>query len=224
MVSTTLVTLAHPDDEIVVGPGTIAHLVAFGERVVLYYATLGEGGISGFLKAGGEEISPDELAKIRFLELKRSASLLGVSKIIVRDFGDGKLDPQKELLQKDILEVLEEERPDKVVTFPPSGLTYHMDHMAIHQSTTEAVRQYSGKTQLFYRVIKDHCGVVNVVHDDLSARYRVPIRKYWNTVYRVMLTHQSQVRSMDHIFPALRAGGGAEDLWPCEHFASIAMD
>ncbi|MCH5586529.1 PIG-L family deacetylase [Shimazuella sp. AN120528] len=222
--STTLVILAHPDDEIAVGPGTIAHLVSLGERVVLYYATLGEGGISGLLKAGGEWISPDKLAEVRSHELSRAANLLGVSKVIVRNFGDGKLDSQKELLQKDILEVLEQERPNKVVTFPPSGLTYHMDHMAVSQCTTEAIHQYSGKTQLFQRVIKDHCGVVNVVHDDLTARYRVSVEKYRGTIYDVMHTHKTQVRSMDHIFPALREGRGVEDLWRYEYFAAVPLE
>jgi N-acetylglucosamine malate deacetylase 2 len=224
-VSTTLVTLAHPDDECAVGPGTIAHLVALGERVVLYYATRGEGGISGYRKAFGKEISSDELAEVRCShELKQVADILGVSKMIVRDFGDGKLENQKEALQADILEVLEEERPDKMITFPPSGLTYHSDHMAVSQCTTGAVRQYSGNTQLYCRVINDHCGVVNVVHDELHPRYRVSVKRYWGTIYDVMRAHESQVRSMDHIFPALRGGRGVEDLWPYEYFAAVILE
>jgi LmbE family N-acetylglucosaminyl deacetylase len=224
-VSTTLITLAHPDDECAVGPGTIAHLVSLGERVVLYYATRGEGGISGYEKAYNKMISPDDLAEIRCShELKRVADILGVSRVIVRDFGDGKLEDQKEALQADVLEVLEEERPDKTITLPPSGLTYHSDHMVVSQCTTEAVRQYSRNTQLFYRVIKDHCGVVNVVHDDLHARYRVTVKQYWDTILSVMLAHETQVRSMDHIFPALREGRGVEDLWSYEYFAAVPLE
>jgi N-acetylglucosamine malate deacetylase 2 len=223
-VSTTLVTLAHPDDECAVGPGTIAHLVALGERVVLYYATRGEGGNSGYEKAYNKPISSDELAELRSHELNRVAEILGVSEVIVRDFGEGKLKTQMESLQKDILEVLEQERPNKVITLSPSGLTGHTDHMMVSLCTTRAVLHYSGKTQLFCRVIKDHCGVVNVVHDDLHARYRVSVKRYWGTIYDVMHAHESQVRSMDHIFPALREGRGVEDLWPYEYFVAVILE
>lgn len=224
-VSTTLVTLAHPDDECAVGPGTIAHLASLGERVVLYYATRGEGGISGYLEAGNGWITPDDLAEVRSHELNHVAKLLGVSKVIVRNFGDGKLNSphQYEPLRNDIASVLEEERPDKVITFPPSGLTAHYDHQIVSLATSHAVQQYSGNVQVYCRVIKDHHGFVNAVHDDLHAWYRVPVKKYWNTIDQVMRAHASQVRSMDHIFPSLREGRGVEDLWSYEYFSAITM-
>lgn len=226
MVSTTLVTLAHPDDECAVGPGTIAHLSSLGERVVLYYATRGEGGISGYLKAGNDWISPDEVAEKRSHELNRVAKLLGVSKVITRDFGDGQLNytNQFELLDQDILHVLEEERPDKVITFPPSGLTGHKDHQIVSFLTTRAVRRYSGNAQVYCRVIKDHQGFVNAVHDDLHAQYRVPVKRYWNTIDQVMRAHATQVCSMAHIFPSLREGRGVEDLWTYEYFSAVTPE
>jgi LmbE family N-acetylglucosaminyl deacetylase len=226
MVSTTLVTLAHPDDECAVGPGTIAHLVSLGERVVLYYATRGEGGISGRLEAGMDWISPKELADLRSRELKHVVEVLGASRSIVRDFGDGRLDSQylSEPLRNDIWGVLEEIRPDKVITFPPSGLTGHDDHRAVSLATVEAAQRYSGNTQLFCRVVKDHQGFINAVHDGLHARYRVSVEQYQKTIDQVMRAHHSQVHSMAHIFPSLRDGGGVEDLWSYEYFSALPYE
>jgi LmbE family N-acetylglucosaminyl deacetylase len=230
---TVLVTLAHPDDECVVAAGTIAHHARLGNKVKLYIATKGEGGIEGYLRAGHDWISPGKLAHIRHQEMRKVYQILGVDELIQRDYMDGGLgfdfgissteEKNMVLLERDILQVMEEVRPDIVITFPPSGLTHHTDHQMISLVTRRAAQQYSGKTRLFYRIITDHQGIVNVVHDDFHPRYHVPVERYWNQIYETMYAHQSQFLVMDHIFLALRKDGGMQKLWTHEHFAEVTL-
>ena len=42
------------------------------------------------------------------------------------------------------MKILDEERPDVVVTFGPDGITGHPDHITIGAATTEAFLQLAG--------------------------------------------------------------------------------
>jgi LmbE family N-acetylglucosaminyl deacetylase len=234
---TTILFSAHPDDEFALGPGTIAHLVKKGERVVIYYATQGEGGQTSGL------CEPDNLAAVRHQETIEAARILRVPEhdLIFGNFGDGSLHSKPEKILKDIRRVLEEIQPDRVITFPPSGITDHLDHKTMQWVTKLAVQEYEAGTGnsigLYYLVIpKGSTGIVNVVHDpELAFTHWVDVVPYWSQMYDAMMAHRTQRRAMSTIFPALARRRGLmsiifpalarrralKKLWPCEHYALI---
>lgn len=50
-----------------------------------------------------------------------------------------------------LCELLEEVRPDTVLTFGPDGQTYHPDHMTVSRWTTGTVRATGGDARLLSR-------------------------------------------------------------------------
>lgn len=215
---TTLITLAHPDDDCLLC-GTIAYLAQKGDRLVLYYATQGEAGLTGGL------CEPEDLAVERYQELSHAMKTLGVSRVIVRDFGDGQLSSKQDLLVEDICTVLEQERPEKVITFPPSGITNHSDHQMTQRATLVAVQAYSGQTKLYYRVVPENSsGIVRVEHDaGIKITHQVHVAPYREQMYQAMKAHRSQQDPMSTIFPALTDNGGSWLLWPNEYFAAVVL-
>lgn len=218
---TTLFIGAHFDDEFLLGPAYMAALAQQGERVVIYFATYGEKGQTGGL------CYPQELAQVRSQEECLSSQILGVSDVIARNFGDGQLPEQKAFLVTDIKNVLRSERPDRVITFPPSGHTGHLDHQMVQQATLQAVNEYIAEehaaVELYYRVIPSNSdGIVNVKHDpEFEFTNDFHAAPYWGQVYGAMRAHHTQRKSMATIFPALAYDGGFWMLWPYEYFAAI---
>lgn len=130
---------AHPDDETFATGGTIIKLVESGVEVKLITATRGEAGQFGDLKIKTKE----ELGKLREKELKNAAKILGISKIYFLDYIDGTLDriPLKSINKK-ILPILKDEKPDIVITFYKEGGSKHPDHIKIHKAATLAFKSY----------------------------------------------------------------------------------
>ncbi len=115
--------VAHPDDDAY----GIAGLVALHKddpdfRFFLVHATDGEGGAI----AEGSGATPETLGAVRREEDRRAWVVLGQSPYRHEWFGypDGGLAdvPRAELVDK-IAKILDEERPDVVVTFGPDGIT-----------------------------------------------------------------------------------------------------
>lgn len=80
---TVMAVWAHPDDEIT-SAGTLARLAHDGAKVTLVYFTHGEGAhFTGY--------TADQLHRMRPEEAKAAGRALGVSEVVVLDYGDGKL-------------------------------------------------------------------------------------------------------------------------------------
>lgn len=130
---------AHPDDETFSSGGTIAKLTKENILVKLITATKGEKG-----EVGNPPLcKKEELGKIREQELKSAAKILGISEIFFLGFIDGILEntsPKK--LEKEVLKILESEKPDIVVTFDKSGISNHPDHRTISKIATSAFNKY----------------------------------------------------------------------------------
>lgn len=129
---------AHPDDEALGFGGVIARYAAEGVEVSLVVATRGERGRFG----DGTEPhpGPEELGRIREVELRSSANALGVRLVRFLDYVDGCLD------QADPTEAagrvaacLRELRPQVVLTFDPFGVYGHPDHVAVSQLTLAGI-------------------------------------------------------------------------------------
>lgn len=146
---TVLAVFAHPDDEAYLAGGLMAVATDSGRRVVCVTATRGELGFPD-----DDPRSLDERAAVREAELRACLDVLGVNEHHWLGYPDGgcaaldESDPVGRLC-----ELLEEVRPDTVLTFPPDGQTYHPDHMTVSRWTTLAVRRTGVDARLLYAVM-----------------------------------------------------------------------
>ncbi len=147
--ATLLLVHAHPDDEAISTGGVMLKARAGGHRVVLVTATRGE---VGEIYNMDEASSRPRLGEIREKELEDAARILGVNRgefLGYRDSGmAGTSDNQNpasfhqasidEAAGK-LIEVLREERPEVIVTYPEDGTYGHPDHIKAHHVTNAAL-------------------------------------------------------------------------------------
>ena len=132
---TILGVWGHPDDEAYLSAGLMAHAVEHGRRSVCVTATKGEAGFPD-----DDPRSEDERARLRVAELSACLAILGVTEHHWLGYPDGgcaKI-PDEEAAAG-LAAIIEEVRPDTVLTFGPDGGTGHPDHIAMCRWTTRAV-------------------------------------------------------------------------------------
>jgi LmbE family N-acetylglucosaminyl deacetylase len=132
-----MAVLAHPDDESMALGGTLARYAAEGVEITVVCATRGDAGRYGSERG---KLPPEELGRIRSLELRDATRVLGVRDVHFLGYRDGQLDQAEPAAAvRKIVEHVRRARPQVVVTFGPDGLYGHPDHIAISQLTTAAV-------------------------------------------------------------------------------------
>ncbi len=137
---------AHPDDEAIFTGGTISRLAAGGWRVVLVLATQGELGTP--IAPGPSAAS---VADERVIETRRSADILGINRVEFLGYHDSGMlgDPRNaapqafwsadtEQVAFRLAILLNEEDPDAIVFYDPTGIYGHPDHVKVHQVGTRA--------------------------------------------------------------------------------------
>lgn len=145
---TTLVVWAHPDDETYLSGGIAAALADLGHRVVAVTATRGE--------AGGPDLSPAgraALADVRTRELENALAVLGVTEHHWLGYEDGRCadaDPAPGVRR--LVALLDEVRPDTVLTFGPDGFTGHPDHQAVSRWVDLALTRAAVTPMLLHAV------------------------------------------------------------------------
>ena len=139
-----LVTVAHPDDE-TFGTGSVIALAAeHGAHVTVCCATRGEAGdVRGLTSA-------TEIGAVREAELRSAGTALGVAQFIVLDYLDSGMtgEPGPRTLAgapfgdviSDVRNVVDQIKPDVVVTLDPDHGDGHRDHAVIAQATVQACR------------------------------------------------------------------------------------
>jgi len=146
---TVLGVFAHPDDEAYLAGALMATAVDAGRRVVCVTATRGE---LGFPDDDPRPIT--ERMAVREAELAACLGVLGVDEHLWLDYPDGgcaavvHTEPATRLAA-----LIDEVRPDTVLTFGPEGQTYHEDHIAVSRWTTLACRQADHDPRLLYAVM-----------------------------------------------------------------------
>jgi len=132
---TILGVFAHPDDESM-GPGaTFAKYAAAGHRVAFVTAT--DGGAGRLYKDRPEDNS--ELRRLRREETAAAAKILGVEFLGFMGWHDRDLENLNALVvESEIVKVIRREKPDVLVTFHGSGISYHPDHRVIAMCLTNA--------------------------------------------------------------------------------------
>jgi LmbE family N-acetylglucosaminyl deacetylase len=117
---------AHPDDDTFGPGGTFVRYSKAGHEVHILTATAGQAGL-----AAGLSIQTT-LGEHREKELKNALSVMGVKYSRLLDFYDGTLNEhQIPLLQHFILEEVQKFEPDVIITYERSGISLHLDHIAV---------------------------------------------------------------------------------------------
>ncbi|KIZ17724.1 PIG-L deacetylase family protein [Streptomyces natalensis] len=135
--ATLLAFHAHPDDEVLLTGGTLARAAAEGHRVVVVVAA---DGLMGARPAEGE---PPRMA-----ELRASAAVLGVARVVHLGYADSghgpvlfpdppdrprfvRADPEEAAGR--LAAVLREEGADVLVSYDANGGYGHRDHVRVHR-------------------------------------------------------------------------------------------
>ena len=130
---TILSIWAHPDDETYLAGGTMAAARDHGQRVVCVTATAGELGTDD-----PQTWPPNRLDRVRRWEAAAAMAVLGVDEHLVLGYPDGGLDfDDREAIAR-IGRLIDEVRPDTILTFGIDGMTFHPDHVAVHHWVTAA--------------------------------------------------------------------------------------
>jgi LmbE family N-acetylglucosaminyl deacetylase len=192
---------AHPDDETLVGP-ILNQYASRGKEVILVTATDGRLGFTDF--AGYED--SDDLAAVRRKELQCAADHLG-AELIHLDYedqlgiseGHGNLVSQSRGILRDLHQIIEERKPDVIMTFGPDGYSNHMDHRIVGLSVTQVLlsREWDKKPSLFYVGIPasnlDEENRIYMGTDDSYLTVQMPYTdEELRVAERAALCHESQ--------------------------------
>lgn len=143
---TLLGVWAHPDDEAFLSAGLMAAHCRRGDRVVVVTATAGEHGTDD-----PAACPPDRLAACRRAELRASLAALGVDELHELGYEDGTCEDQDAgVATARIAGVVDDVRPDLIVTFGPDGVSGHPDHVAVHRWATAAWARTRPTAELWY--------------------------------------------------------------------------
>lgn len=200
--------------------GTIATCARRGDRVVLVTLTGGEAST----QLGPVRHSAATLKRIRRRELRTACHLLGIERVHVMAFPDGRLAdiPAKRLI-KSIQLFIDRYQPSFIFSFAPDGVTQHADHQAVSRVVMAAVKLLGpGRTS---RPIICLFGWPNSVRRRLGLssgrsmlHYRLNVARFVNLKMRAIASHRSQVRTMERF-----AGWSARqqrDLFQSEYVVS----
>jgi LmbE family N-acetylglucosaminyl deacetylase len=148
-IGTLLGIWAHPDDEAYLSSGLMSLVRRAGGRVVVVTTTRGENGTDD-----PEQWPPERLAPHRESELCESLRLVGVREHRWLPHRDGTLsDVPVSTGVGGLLTIIDEVRPDTIVTFGPDGMTGHDDHRTISAWVTEAWHRSGCRADLWYATL-----------------------------------------------------------------------
>jgi LmbE family N-acetylglucosaminyl deacetylase len=144
---------AHPDDEVFCVGGTIARCADAGAVTAIVSLTQGEAGQIREASTATRRV----LGAVRVTELQHSADALGVDHVTCLDLGDGHLaDQPPEAIAAIARAVIDEFRPDVVVTFGPDGAFGHPDHVTSCVATIDAIRTMAAPPRLLHARFPTH--------------------------------------------------------------------
>ena len=180
--SHTLVAFhAHPDDEALLTSGTLARAAAEGHRVVVVVATDGDLGL-----ASDAYVADGGLGARRLEELRRSASALGVARVVYLGYADSGLGPELapdppqrvrfvrapvDEAASRLADVLREEDAAVLLSYDRNGGYGHRDHVRVHEVGERAA--YLAGTRRVLQATVPRDTIARAV--DLAAKvYRFP--------------------------------------------------
>ena len=90
------------------------------------------------------------LKEIRTQEARTVTAILGISRLIQEDFGDGELQQKKQELTTFIATLIEQEKPDLLITYDRAGFYGHPDHITCSEIITELKKTGFPEVPLWY--------------------------------------------------------------------------
>jgi LmbE family N-acetylglucosaminyl deacetylase len=126
-----------------------------GADVYVATATRGE---MGSLGTGGLVIDRDKLPEVREAEMRSVLEVIGARPPIFLGYRDAEVaNADFEELVERVMALMSEVEPDVVITWGPSGISGHEDHIAVHKAAVESFIRYrasrAGVPRLFYVAI-----------------------------------------------------------------------
>lgn len=137
-----LIVFPHPDDEAVMAGGLIRRAVGIGFRVMVVCLTKGELG-KIYINGSGRST-----AQIRDEEFKKSMAVLGINESSLWNYPDGGL-RKSSSWRRQLSDLVDRFQPSVLVTYDPSGITGHPDHVALAMEMLSLVKTRKG-TRLWW--------------------------------------------------------------------------
>lgn len=174
---TVLAVFAHPDDESLCCGGTLARLADEGMRVVVMSASRGERGAQN-----GPAVD-HALGRVRALEIRAAAAMLGIAGLLIADHPDGELRWARVTeFQAQLVSLMRHYRPAAIITFGQDGLYWHMDHVGVHERTTAAVQSLGAAAPPLYYVTMARGVMPQIVSAARLQGWKPPARGFWSLV------------------------------------------
>jgi LmbE family N-acetylglucosaminyl deacetylase len=164
---TVMAVHAHPDDEVISTGGILARYAEEGIRTVLVTCTNGEQGDgAGGVKPGESGHDPAVVAQQRLAELRESVEILGIQHVELLGYQDSGMEgwetnhdpaafwntPVEEAATR-LAALMEQYRPQVVVTYDENGNYGHPDHIQAHRIAVAATESTGIPDKLYYTAI-----------------------------------------------------------------------
>jgi LmbE family N-acetylglucosaminyl deacetylase len=209
-VDRVLVVLAHPDDaEFWVG-GSVAQWTDAGSEVT--YCVLSDGDAGGFDPATPRT----QIPQIRRAEQVEAAALLGVGDVRFFGLGEGDLGQAGRALHLDLVRVIRQVRPQRVVTWSPEWnwqrfRSCHPDHLATGAAVLTAIYPDAGN-QFALPQLKEQEGldawtvgeVWLINSPQREVNHYVDITETFARKVAAVRAHASQIKDPDTLADRLR--------------------
>ena len=205
-----LVVIAHPDDAEFWAGGTVARWTGAGSEVT--YCVLSDGEAGGFDPA----IPRSEIPQARCAEQAEGAALLGVHDVRFFGLGEGGFRQDSHALHVDLVRVIRQVRPQRVVTWSPEWnwqrfRSCYPDHLATGAAVLTAIYTDAGNpfalSQLREQEGLDAWTVPEVWLINSPARevnHYVDITDTFDRKVAAVRAHASQIKDPDKLADRLR--------------------
>lgn len=183
---------AHPDDEAFGPGGSIAHFAARGTDVTIVCVT------------EGDAFGKNYLIEKRKKELNKSAVILGVKRVINLNFKDGELcNNNYHKVTDELKKIFDDIRPDTIMTFDKSGVSGHLDHVAVSLECSYLFERLKYIKNILYfcnnkkekkLVGKNYFVYFPEGYDRNDVNLIINVEKYFKLKKSAMMCHKSQIK------------------------------
>ena len=176
---TVLAVFAHPDDESLACGGTLARLSDAGATIVLLCLTHGERGVTV-----DPSLVPDgNLGSVRASELAAAARVLGIAEVQMFDHPDGNLRwAHGPHLHDQLRAAIHRFEPSAIITFDGDGLYWHLDHIGVHEKTSDVVSALGDAAPALYYVTMPRGAMRHVFDRGVARGWAPPASGFWGIV------------------------------------------
>lgn len=214
---TILTIWAHPDDETFMAGGILAAAARNGQLVHCVTATRGEHGVQD------ESRWPQAtLGATRSSELAAALQELKITSHEWLTYEDGEcagvsaMEPARKLA-----ELIEQHKPDTIITFPPDGVTGHPDHQAVSEWVRVAVGLSAHVPRVFWAVHTKQLYETAFadVHARMNVYFATTAPRFWDDT-ECEYTYVLPKAVLDQKLAALRAMPSQYEGW----FTRLSVD